>query len=116
MTKKSTANEKPARSTSTRVGKPDADTPEITRAAIESGRFTVRYTPGNSAGKTPITIRLDEDIVEWFKEQGSGYQTRINEVLRQHMVSVESFESPSTAAQLDDVLQKLQSVRNNLTA
>lgn len=32
--------------------------------------------------KKRITIRLDEDIVEYFKEGGTGYQTRINDVLR----------------------------------
>jgi uncharacterized protein (DUF4415 family) len=39
-------------------------------------------------GKTRITIRLDEDVVEWFKEQvrdagGGNYQALINEALRQ---------------------------------
>ena len=34
------------------------------------------------AGKTPISIRLDDDIVAWFKAQGKGYQTHINAVLR----------------------------------
>lgn len=34
-------------------------------------------------GKAPVTLRLDRDIIAWFKEQGSrGYQTRINAVLR----------------------------------
>ncbi|MEK7762950.1 MAG: BrnA antitoxin family protein, partial [Nitrospirota bacterium] len=28
---------------------------------------------------------LDEDIVEWFKRQGTGYQTRINAVLRSYV-------------------------------
>jgi uncharacterized protein (DUF4415 family) len=32
--------------------------------------------------KPSITIRLDPDILEWFKGQGKGYQTRINAVLR----------------------------------
>ena len=32
--------------------------------------------------KKQLTIRLDSDIVDWFKEQGSGYQTRINAVLK----------------------------------
>ncbi len=32
--------------------------------------------------KTFLSIRLDEDIVGWFKQQGPGYQTRINAVLR----------------------------------
>ncbi len=34
--------------------------------------------------KQPVTIRLDADIVEWFKEQGGQYQTVINEVLRRY--------------------------------
>lgn len=36
----------------------------------------------NLSGKKQLTIRLDEDILNWFKAQGSGYQTRINAVLR----------------------------------
>ena len=37
--------------------------------------------------KTPITIRLDRDIIEWFKKHGKGYQTRINAVLRAYVES-----------------------------
>ena len=33
-------------------------------------------------GKAPVTLRLDKDIIAWFKLQGRGYQTRINAVLR----------------------------------
>jgi uncharacterized protein (DUF4415 family) len=32
--------------------------------------------------KRSITLRLDEDVVEFFRAQGAGYQTRINRVLR----------------------------------
>ena len=32
--------------------------------------------------KQAVTIRLDADVLEWFKTQGPGYQTRINAVLR----------------------------------
>jgi len=32
--------------------------------------------------KEQLTIRLDNDMLEWFKNQGKGYQTRINSVLR----------------------------------
>lgn len=39
-----------------------------------------------SSGKEKISIRLDEDVIEWFKEQGPGYQTRMNLVLRAYMV------------------------------
>ena len=35
--------------------------------------------------KQIVTIRLDVDMLEWFKEAGPGYQTRINQVLREHM-------------------------------
>ena len=35
--------------------------------------------------KQPVSIRLDEDVLDFFKETGSRYQTRINEVLRTYM-------------------------------
>ena len=42
------------------------------------------------SGKTRITIRLDDDILAWFREQvhlsgGGNYQTLINDALRQNM-------------------------------
>lgn len=45
-------------------------------------------------GKTRITIRLDDEILAWFRDQveragGGNYQTVINEVLRQHIRSVQ---------------------------
>jgi uncharacterized protein (DUF4415 family) len=36
-------------------------------------------------GKTPISIRLDDDVLAFFKEGGPGYQKRINAVLRTYM-------------------------------
>jgi len=41
-------------------------------------------------GKTRITIRLDEDVIGWFREQvevsgGGNYQSLINEALREHI-------------------------------
>ena len=35
--------------------------------------------------KKPVSIRLDRDVLEFFKAQGKGYQTRINAVLRAYM-------------------------------
>ncbi len=49
-------------------------------------------------GKTRITIRLDTELLDWFRGQveragGGNYQTLINEVLRRHVEnSNESFE------------------------
>lgn len=44
-----------------------------------------------SPGKTRITIMLDDDIIELFRQRaeaaGSGYQTEINRVLREYLVS-----------------------------
>jgi len=43
-------------------------------------------------GKTRITIRLDDDLLEWFREQahavgGGSYQTMINAALRDYVTS-----------------------------
>ncbi|MBZ2208958.1 BrnA antitoxin family protein [Massilia soli] len=35
--------------------------------------------------KQIVTIRLDVDMLDWFKSAGPGYQTRINQLLREHM-------------------------------
>jgi uncharacterized protein (DUF4415 family) len=32
--------------------------------------------------KVTVTIRLDQDLLDWFRAQGKGYQTRVNAVLR----------------------------------
>jgi uncharacterized protein (DUF4415 family) len=37
--------------------------------------------------KTPVTIRVDADVLAWLKGQGRGYQTRINQLLREAMES-----------------------------
>jgi BrnA antitoxin of type II toxin-antitoxin system len=41
-------------------------------------------------GKTRITIRLDDDVLDWFRQQvhragGGNYQSLINDALRQHI-------------------------------
>ena len=41
-------------------------------------------------GKTRITIRIDDDVLEWFRKQvhaagGGSYQTMMNRALREHM-------------------------------
>jgi uncharacterized protein (DUF4415 family) len=35
--------------------------------------------------KEPISIRLDQHVVDYFRAQGGGYQTRINDVLRTYV-------------------------------
>jgi len=37
--------------------------------------------------KKPVTLRLDADVLAWFKARGPGYQTRINRALRRMMMA-----------------------------
>lgn len=54
---------------------PQADLRHIVRAVVRRG---LRPAPP----KAPISLRVDQDVLEWFKDQGPGYQTKINAVLR----------------------------------
>ena len=56
-----------------------SDIPEITDFShVSVGKF---YRPL----KTAVTIRLDTDIIEWFKRQDQRYQTHINRALREYI-------------------------------
>jgi uncharacterized protein (DUF4415 family) len=35
--------------------------------------------------KTLLSLRIDADVIDWFKAQGSGYQSRMNALLRAYM-------------------------------
>ena len=58
---------------------PDA-APLLTEAQLRRALWVI------PVGKQAISIRLDEDILRWFRTQGPRYQTRINAVLRAYMV------------------------------
>ena len=45
--------------------------------------------------KQAISIRLDEDVIAWFRETGPKYQTRINAVLRSYVEQVGAPAQPS---------------------
>ena len=60
-----------------------SDTPEVSpemfaRALVRRG---LRPTPR----KAQLTLRLDSDVLDWFRKQGQGYQTKINALLRAYM-------------------------------
>jgi uncharacterized protein (DUF4415 family) len=44
-----------------------------------------RGRPQKPGRKVNQTLRLDPDVLEAYRQEGKGWQTRINEVLRQHM-------------------------------
>ena len=54
---------------------PEADIRHIVRGVVRRG---LQPLPS----KASISLRVDQDVIEWFKAQGPGYQTRINIVLR----------------------------------
>ena len=54
---------------------PEAEVRHIVRGIVRRGLKPV-------TGKTSVSLRIDADVLEWFKEQGPGYQTRMNAVLR----------------------------------
>ncbi len=60
-----------------------SDIPEITPEMF--AKAVVRRGLKPVPNKVPITLRLDRDVLEWFKKQGRGYQTRINALLRAYM-------------------------------
>ena len=37
------------------------------------------------AKKSRISIRLDQEVLDWFKSQGKGYQTKINAILKSYV-------------------------------
>ena len=62
----------------------DADAPAWTpemfaRAVVKRG---LAHPPPN---KVLLSLRIDSDVVEWFRAQGSGYQSRMNALLRAYM-------------------------------
>jgi uncharacterized protein (DUF4415 family) len=54
---------------------PEAELKHIVRGIVRQGLKPV-------SSKTSISLRVDADVLDWFKAQGRGYQTRINAVLR----------------------------------
>jgi uncharacterized protein (DUF4415 family) len=87
-----------------RASRPDAENPEWTAATFKRARPASEVLteiigekatqelmrrgvgrPAKADKKVNQTLRLDADVVEAFRQQGSGWQTRINQVLREHM-------------------------------
>ncbi|MGH8175591.1 MAG: BrnA antitoxin family protein [Steroidobacter sp.] len=54
---------------------PEVNVRHIVRGIVRQGLKPV-------PPKASISLRLDADVLEWFKAQGPGYQTRMNAVLR----------------------------------
>jgi uncharacterized protein (DUF4415 family) len=60
-----------------------SDCPEITPEMF--AKAVVRQGLPVAKAKTQVTLRIDSDVWEWFKSQGRGYQTQINQLLRAYI-------------------------------
>lgn len=60
-----------------------SDDSEITPEMFAKGILRKGLKPITQ--KKQITLRIDADVLDWFKHHGPGYQTQINELLRAYM-------------------------------
>ena len=60
-----------------------SDIPEITPQMVARAVLRRNFKP--LPRKKQLTLRVDGDVVDWYKKQGRGYQTRINTLLRAYM-------------------------------
>lgn len=68
----------------------DADNPEWTDAMFDTakrGTAAARRAgrPKSDSPKQSTTLRLDQDVLEYFKSGGQGWQTRLNQALREYI-------------------------------
>ncbi len=60
-----------------------SDSPEITPEMF--AKAIVRQGLKRLPNKAQLTLRLDSDVLDWFRRHGRGYQTKINALLRAYM-------------------------------
>lgn len=70
-----------------------SEIPELTPEMF--AKAVVRRGLKSKENKAQVTIRVDQDVLTWFKSQGSGYQTRINSLLRAYMEANLNIKEPS---------------------
>jgi uncharacterized protein (DUF4415 family) len=60
-----------------------SDSPEVSAEMFAQGIVRRGLKPVRR--KDQLTLRVDSDVVAWYRKQGSGYQTKINALLRAYM-------------------------------
>jgi uncharacterized protein (DUF4415 family) len=65
-----------------------SDCPEVTPEMFARGIVRRGLIPVSK--KAQVTLRLDQDVLDWFKARGKGYQTQINALLRAYMEAHQS--------------------------
>ena len=59
------------------------DLPEVGKDFFKTARLVMPA----SGGKLAVSLRVDEDVVTWFRAQGKGHLSRMNAVLRAYMLA-----------------------------
>lgn len=73
----------PAVERTLRETKPELDDDWFAEADAFVGQTLVqRGRPRSAKTKHPVSLRLDPDVIAWFRNTGAGWQTRINDELR----------------------------------
>lgn len=70
-----------------------SDIPELTPEMF--AKALIQRGLKEKENKAQVTIRVDRDVLTWFKSQGHGYQTRINSLLRAYMEANASHKKSS---------------------
>lgn len=65
------------------VPEEDIDLSDIPELGDEFFRNARLLAPGER--KRQMTIRIDGDVIDWFRAQGPGYQSRMNAILRAYV-------------------------------
>ena len=78
-------------------GKPDHELPEVTDEMLDRAVYSIGETvlptprrrgrPPGTGRKESTTIRLDRDVLSVFRRMGRGWQTRINDALREWLAN-----------------------------
>jgi len=58
---------------------PETTPEEFARAIVRRGGLQAKQT------KVPLTLRVDAEVLDWFRSRGRGYQTEISALLRAYM-------------------------------
>ncbi len=64
-------------------GEQDSDSPMLPIQYRENATVGKYYRPL----KTQVSFRVDNDVLDWLKSKGEGHLTRINTILREHMLA-----------------------------
>lgn len=65
-----------------------SDNPKVSPEMFARGILRKNLKPVSR--KSQLTLRIDQDVIEFFKSQGRGYQTKINQLLRAYMEAHEN--------------------------